>query len=1108
MDVFIDLAQGADDRSFSAICDLNADFLGRYAKKEKDLKVTYLALDSILEKREIKQKLIKSNVEVINIPDAEVKSILAHYDATVEMVANGNISAKLKEHLVEFFRKKIGNLNPDIVVYWEYCSDIFFDVLNNSIFLEGHHTGFWRLENKNPDILFNISTKDKKYEDTFFKSLSEMEVSSKDIEDIQNIKKYFQENIAFDTQLNRSILDPENKFKYLIFYPSNVPSLRFKRHSGFASNSAFLQFLLEKIPEDCAIVYSKHPLDKTDSEYFVEQNERIINLNSISSADHDVSIRVLPYVDAVVNVYSNFFMPAMLLGKPIFSYGNSPKNHFAIDDIEHIYDFLSSNTSLPSDYIDISNRIIKYVLTHKVDIRFLRNEKNSYLYLKRIVNNIKTKENDYISYLPQLGTLRGYKARVSQQLLLQNNIFINYEQTGFERILGHLINDNIENIGFDIFDTLLCRPLVKPTDLFHLIEEDVYNITGLRSFNFSRARIHAESFARHGKVEVSLDDIYSTLKENTGFSKDIIDKLKKLECDMERQLLSPRETMLEYFSLAKIHNKNVFIASDMYLPETFLKDILVMNGYNIDNTPVYISCEYNKVKHNGSLFKFILWKEGYSPSKTLFIGDNLKSDVQRAIDNGLLAEHYPKAIEKLQKTNLFRLDVLGFIYKENFSFYLGMIANKVFDNPFIPFDYKTSINNSSALLGYYIFGPLVLSLTHWLVQNTNNSDLKKILFSSRDSRVIYDVYNDINEKIYNNNLPKGVYFYISRTATLSAYTNKALRGTLISLYGSKLDVKKYLEYVFKIDVSNNDVAKKLASELKLNLSADISKNKEKVARFIDSYYEATECENILEQKNKCLIEYISNITDNERFAIFDLGARGTSRDILSDLLGVDIPLYMFRSKPYKCMNNYFSYLVDTCNPFRRGVRVIHPSFYEVLLSDALTSTCYGYEKLGGIVEPIVKTSELTTTSFLTLKAQVYMKEFCRDYISLFKDKWVYINAQTQDSFVSPVAYLCSNTTDTHLLNQYVGDDPLFTDKHFPVIYPPLNKTVNKPVNKVISPKEQSESISGYTSKVNKTNNNIKRDVFIYFKRKFYKNEITKSIWDKGRELYVTYVTKH
>ncbi|STP17764.1 putative capsular polysaccharide modification protein [Escherichia coli] len=51
-----------------------------------------------------------------------------------------------------------------------------------------------------------------------------------------------------------------------------------------------------------------------------------------------------------------------------------------------------------------------------------------------------------------------------------------------------------------------------------------------------------------------------------------------------------------------------------------------------------------------------------------------------------LAVHYPKAIEKLKNTNLFKPDVLGFVYKENFSFYLGMIANKIFDNPFIQFD--------------------------------------------------------------------------------------------------------------------------------------------------------------------------------------------------------------------------------------------------------------------------------------------------------------------------------------------------------------------------------------------------------------------------------------
>ncbi|HCB3151620.1 TPA: capsule biosynthesis protein CapA, partial [Escherichia coli] len=335
-----------------------------------------------------------------------------------------------------------------------------------------------------------------------------------------------------------------------------------------------------------------------------------------------------------------------------------------------------------------------------------------------------------------LGTIRGYKTRLSQQLLFQNNTpRINYEQTKLEKILGYLINDNIKNVGFDIFDTLLCRPLVKPTDLFYLIEEDVYKITKLRSFSFATTRIHAESLARQGKIEVTLDDIYNKLQESTGFTDDVISKIKNIECEMERQLLTPRETMLEYFSLAKIHHKNVFIASDMYLPEALLKDILISNGYEIEKVPVYISCEYNKVKHNGSLFKLILWKEGFDASKTLFIGDNLRSDVQRAVDNGLLAEHYPKAIDEFKKNNLFKPDVLGFVYKENFLFHLGMIANKLFDNPFVPFDHKTSINNSSALLGYYIFGPLVLSLTHWLIQNTKNSNYEKILFSSRDSRV-------------------------------------------------------------------------------------------------------------------------------------------------------------------------------------------------------------------------------------------------------------------------------------------------------------------------------------------------------------------------------------
>ncbi|STP17765.1 putative capsular polysaccharide modification protein [Escherichia coli] len=162
---------------------------------------------------------------------------------------------------------------------------------------------------------------------------------------------------------------------------------------------------------------------------------------------------------------------------------------------------------------------------------------------------------------------------------------------------------------------------------------------------------------------------------------------------------------------------------------------------------------------------------------------------------------------------------------------------------------------------------------------------------------------------------------------------------------------------FGIDVSNNEIAKKIARDLKLNLTSDSSKHKKEIAQFIHKYYDSTEYSNTLEQKNEHLIEYVTNIIGNDSFAVFDLGTRGTSRDILSDILGINIPLYMFRETKHKCTNDITSYIVDTFNPFRKGVRVILPAFYELLLSDAITSTCYGYEKSATSVKPIVNPAE-------------------------------------------------------------------------------------------------------------------------------------------------------
>lgn len=1100
MDLFVDLNKDIEERTFVAKCDLNADFLGRYSRSKKELKVTYIALESILNKSNLKNHLIDNNVEVISIPDSEIKDILNFHNTTVEMMVSGVASDEVKIYFNDYLQRKFKGIKPDFVIYWEYCSDLIYALYENSIFLEGSHTGFWRLE-QNSDILFNVTTKNYKYKDAFFDSIDRLELTEQDKTELMGFRESFKENVLFETQINRSFLDPENKFKHLIFYAGNFPSLRFKNYSGFTTNSAFLQYLLSVLPEDCAIVYSKHSFDQAKEDHYISHHPRIIDLTNIASIDPDASMRVLPYVDAIINVYSNIFMPAMLVGTPVFSYGQSPNARFAIGDMSDLSEWLKKGQFITEKYNQLCDKILKYVITHKVNTRFLRNSRNSYLYLKKIQEKIVNGD-EYINYLPELSTIRGYKERFSQGILVRNTVSISYEQTQFEIMMGYLLNDKIKNIGFDIFDTLLYRPLIKPTDLFDLMEEDVYHLTKLHSFNFSKTRVAAENLARYGQVETTLNDIYAELQKTAGFSDEVIEEIKSIECSLENQLLFARETLLEYFTLAKNNNKNLFIASDMYLPTDFLKRVLNDKGYDLANVSVYISAEHKKVKHNGTLFKHILYEEQIKPEETVFVGDNIKSDVQRATDAGLIAVHYPRAIEKLKNSMLFDRNVLGSVINDNYSFHLGLIANKIFDNPFIPFDKKTAINNSSALLGYYIFGPLVLSLTDWLINKSKNNNFEKILFSSRDSRIVFDVYNHINKNIYQSSLPESEYIYLSRTSTLPAYSDKARRMTLLSLYNSKHDVKNYLGYLFDIDLDKNKNAQVLAKKLGLKLHEDSSKNLPKISLFLQEYYDLYEDIEVL--KTETVKRYFENIISSKKIAMFDLGARGTSRDVLSDLLGIDIPLYLFRKTRYKCNNDIEGYLTDTQNTYRHGVRVILPLFYELLLSDALVSTCHGYQIVGENVEPIIEPTEFTRSSLLTLNSQNFMKKFCKDYSSVFKGKLKYINSQTRDIFVFPLSYLCSHSVDIPLLKQYYGEDPLWKDEKLAIIFPPIKKSLQNNVN---SPVVEKANKSVPHAVVQTQQENLTRRTYIYFKRRFYKYENTKKIWDGGRNTYLKIFSK-
>ena len=959
MDPIVDFDSKFDDRSAVALKDLCAIPLGRAQAKHNDISVSFLGLKSLLNKKDLKKQYEKSNIKLFEIDDLKIEEALKQTNSTINQVYSGNSKDTCNNLICQIIFEQIKDYTPDIVIYWEACSDLIRNLFKNSVFLELSRSGLYRIEGSH-DVF--ISARYKNHEISI-KDIESLNLTKGDFEDISLFKKRFKEIVAWEGQITREYLDPEGKFKNFIFYGGNFPSLKFYKYTNGLSNDAIIRKLLSSLPNDCAILYSRHHID---SKNITINDNRLIDLNKFKEADDNISVRALNISDAHVNVYSNLYMIANILDVPSFSLFQSNNSLFhtkSINSIESLKKYLEIKEKKYNK--ELSDKILYYILTRKLNISFLNDPESIYLYINLLYKNILNKSP--INWIPIFNTVKGYTGEFEQNILLKRNRFNSYNYTKYDFLKKVIIDNNIKNIGFDVFDTLLVRATTKPIDIFEIMEEAAENIINKSSVKFSQIRRIAENLARKDRVEITIYDIYTKLASLIGLSSEQIKLLIDLEVETEKKLLLPRISLLNIFYLAKIYGKKIFIASDMYHNKETIMQFLESNGYNLSGINLYVSCEENSLKTDGTLFLKIIENEKILKNETLFIGDNLNSDYKKAIEIGFSALLYPKCYDLFLKLKLFDNSLMGLTFKSNHIIYTGLIANKLFDNPFIGFDYNTICNNSQNILGYAYFGPLIMSIIKWLTLNVINYD--EILFSSRDSRIIVDVYNNVRVILEDKKLPEGSYIQISRTATLPLYKDKEHSLNLAALYNSDLEVKDFLEKIFKIDVNN---VKKLINKSKLNINNSVNSSINELSEFFSHYFELNPS-NI--EGNENILRYFSKFICNKNVAIFDLGAKGTSRDILQDLFNKRIDLFLFRTAKYKIKNNINSYMCDHQNMFRHGVKAILPQFYEVFLSDKLNKTCKGYilDKNGNIKADVEK-AILDKSSVIVLESQAFIKK--------------------------------------------------------------------------------------------------------------------------------------
>ena len=147
-------------------------------------------------------------------------------------------------------------------------------------------------------------------------------------------------------------------------------------------------------------------------------------------------------------------------------------------------------------------------------------------------------------------------------------------------------------ISFDIFDTLLLRPYLQPTDLFLHIEK-VYKAPFFRVL-----RQEAEKNARkaHSAAEdITFDEIYDCIDE-------AFKPLKSVELEFEEMVLRANPELKQVYDYAKALGRKIVIVSDMYLPDDFLANVLKKNGFSgFDG--LYVSGNIGKTKSTGNLYR-------------------------------------------------------------------------------------------------------------------------------------------------------------------------------------------------------------------------------------------------------------------------------------------------------------------------------------------------------------------------------------------------------------------------------------------------------------------------------------------------------------------------
>lgn len=478
---------------------------------------------------------------------------------------------------------------------------------------------------------------------------------------------------------------------------------------------------------------------------------------------------------------------------------------------------------------------------------------------------------------------------------------INLNFDHYENLKKLIHSSNIEYISFDVFDTLLLRPLFHPEDVFRLMTQDVNRILGTESYiDFHSLRTLAEKECRkqlttkYGIEDVNIDEIYQYISQKYSIPLEKIEKIKNLELEIESNLLQPRQLGKDFYECAQSAGKKIICISDMYLSEEFIRRQLGKNGYGAPEK-IFVSSEQRVLKGTGNLYKEVLRQLNIkNPNKILHLGDNWITDIIMPKKNGMLSGLIPHNVERLcgnnpgtysgnllkniseKASHLFNMSsgLNNFI---GIRVMLGLVANRLFDRFVLPFQPESDLNGNPYFIGYFTLGMHLYALCEWLKKHANPDGT--IHFIARDGYLLKKAMEIYAPEIKTN------YLYFSRKAIVPFIIGTEVDMLALTTFirWQVITPMQIWELFRQVSRYDRDEFVRISVKIKFPHYKTFASDSQFIEFLKIFYNEFLDHDKLKEARGK-LRGFLDSLI-SEKDLLFDLGYSGRNEELFSRLLG-------------------------------------------------------------------------------------------------------------------------------------------------------------------------------------------------------------------------------